>query len=49
MIFLCLLHSVRYQLNEEIEKRTNSELLANKTKEQLARKEEQYTEYEILL
>ena len=34
----------RYNLNEETEKRKNSEMLYNKTKEQLARKDEQYTQ-----
>lgn len=36
---------VRYQLNEEEEKRRNAELLYNKLKDQLTRKEEQYTKW----
>ena len=39
----------RYNLNEETEKRKNAEMLYNKTKEQLSRKDEQYTQYVIIL
>ena len=37
------LRSLQYSMNEELEKRKNAELLYSKCKEQLERKEEQYT------
>ncbi|XP_021371833.1 ankyrin repeat domain-containing protein 26-like isoform X2 [Mizuhopecten yessoensis] len=37
------IRTLEYNLNEEIEMRKNADILLNKTKEQLSRKEEQYT------
>ncbi|XP_033746672.1 ankyrin repeat domain-containing protein 26-like isoform X15 [Pecten maximus] len=37
------IRTIEYSLNEEVEMRKNADILLNKTKEQLARKEEQYT------
>ncbi len=38
------LRGLQYNLSEEAEKRKNAEMLYNKTKEQLARKDEQYSQ-----
>ena len=37
------IRSLEYQLSEEVEKRSNAEVLYNKAREQLNKKEDQYT------
>lgn len=37
------MRNLSYQLNEEIEKRKNTDILYGKARDQLTRKEEQYT------
>ena len=37
------IRSLQYQLSEEVEKRSNAEVLYNKARDQLNRKEDQYT------